>query len=97
MNAPAPLTAALFAAVLSAIALGAASCSTVAPSSETPAEKNVTEKFDLAKCQVLEPSLYRCPGVDSPLCDPDFNRFGVQCLKVTKSGVLLQELPFYQM
>jgi hypothetical protein len=70
-----------------------AGCSAVTPSSETTAQKLATANFDLAKCEELEPYLYRCPGVDRPLCDPDFARAPIQCLKITKSGVLLQELP----
>jgi len=70
-----------------------AGCAAVTPSSETPAQKAATASFDLTKCEQLEPYLYRCPGVDRPLCDPDFARAPIQCLKITKSGVLLQELP----
>ncbi len=74
-------------------ALIAAGCGAVTPSSETLAEKRESAQFDLSKCQDLEPGLYRCPGVDRPLCDPDFERLEVQCLKITKHGVLLQALP----
>jgi len=70
-----------------------AGCSAVTPTTETTAEKLATANFDLSKCEVLEPSLYRCPGIDAPLCDPDFERNGVQCVKITRSGVLLQEFP----
>jgi hypothetical protein len=65
-----------------------AGCSSAQPSAENP---EITS-FDLSKCQVLEPSLYRCPGTDKALCDPDFSRNDVQCVKITKSGVLLQQL-----
>jgi hypothetical protein len=73
--------------------LAVAGCSSVTPSSETPAQKYASANFDLSKCEVLEPSLYRCPGVDRPLCDPDFSRDEVECVKITKSGVLLQAFP----
>jgi len=69
------------------------SCSTGAPPQETAQQKQALAQFDLAKCQTLEPSLYRCPGIDAPLCDPDFERNSVQCVKVTKGGVLLQAFP----
>ncbi len=82
------------AAILAAIALlGPAGCSSVRPSSETTVEKTASANFDLTKCEVLEPGLYRCPGVDAPLCDPDFSREPIQCLKITKSGILIQQLP----
>ena len=60
---------------------------------ETPQQRQALAQFDLAKCQELEPSLYRCPGIDAPLCNPDFERNSVQCVKITKDGVLLQQFP----
>lgn len=68
-----------------------AGCSSSTPP-ETSAEKKAVANFDLGKCEALEPSLYRCPGSDKPLCDPDFARNEVQCVKVTKDGVILQQL-----
>jgi len=79
-------------AVLS-ISLLVTACSTAMPEQETPQQKQALTNFDLAKCENLEPSLYRCPGTDRPLCDPDFARNEVQCVKITKSGVLLQAFP----
>lgn len=73
--------------------LGAGACSTGAPPQETAQQKTAMAQFDLAKCETLEPSLYRCPGIDAPLCDPDFERNSVQCVKITKGGVLLQAFP----
>ena len=73
--------------------LGIYACSTGAPPPETAQQKQAAAQFDLAKCENLEPSLYRCPGSDVPLCDPDFERNSVQCVKITKSGVLLQAFP----
>jgi hypothetical protein len=73
--------------------LSVCSCSTGAPPQETARQKQALAQFDLAKCQTLEPSLYRCPGIDAPLCDPDFERNSVQCVKITKGGVLLQAFP----
>ncbi len=69
-----------------------AGCASVQPSSETAAQEQAIQNFDLSKCQVLEPSLYRCPATDQALCDPDFARNDVQCVKITKTGVLLQQL-----
>jgi len=68
-------------------------CSSAPPPQETTAQKAAIGQFDLAKCETLEPSLYRCPGLDAPLCDPDFERTAVQCVKITKDGVLLQAFP----
>jgi hypothetical protein len=70
-----------------------AACSATSPAPATPAEKRLLTQFSLSQCEMLEPSLYRCPGIDAPLCDPDFERNSVQCVKITKDGVLLQQLP----
>ena len=75
-----------------AVAL-AGGCSSAPPPEEASTQKRATAQFDLAKCETLEPSLYRCPGLDAPLCDPDFERTAVQCVKITKDGVLLQAFP----
>ncbi|MHB8381439.1 MAG: hypothetical protein ACYDC3_03740 [Candidatus Binataceae bacterium] len=75
------------------IVLIASGCSSNTPSTAIPATRSGTVTFDLSRCEPLEPSLYRCPGIDSPLCTPDFDRIEVQCVKITKSGELLQELP----
>ncbi|HKF28862.1 MAG TPA: hypothetical protein VKB29_06520 [Candidatus Binataceae bacterium] len=83
---------------LCAVAIAAAlahvcACSSAPPPQETTAQKAAIGQFDLAKCETLEPSLYRCPGLDAPLCDPDFERNAVRCVKITKDGVLLQAFP----
>jgi hypothetical protein len=83
----------LCAVAMAAALAGVCACSSAPPPEETSAQKGAIAQFDLAKCETLEPSLYRCPGLDAPLCDPDFERNAVQCVKVTKDGVLLQAFP----
>ncbi|HVA81478.1 MAG TPA: hypothetical protein VNF29_11185 [Candidatus Binataceae bacterium] len=73
--------------------LALAGCSAFTPSSETLAQKAATANFDLAKCEMIESFLYRCPGADEPMCDPDFARLPIRCIKITKSGVLLELVP----
>jgi hypothetical protein len=80
-------------AAVSIALFGVYACSTGAPPQETAPQKEALAQFDLAKCETLEPSLYRCPGIDAPLCDPDFERTSVQCVKITRNGVLLQAFP----
>jgi hypothetical protein len=71
--------------------LAAAGCSPATPPpGATEAQMQEAARFDLSKCEILEPSLYRCPGTDKPICDPDFSRNEVECIKVTKNGVILQ-------
>ena len=85
--------ATLFLSLVVASSSFATGCSTSPPPQATPNQKQAAAEFDLAKCETLEPSLYRCPGIDKPLCDPDFDRVSVQCVKITKTGVLLQAFP----
>jgi len=80
-------------AAVAASLTGVVACSTSTPAQETVQQRRAMAQFDLAKCEALEPSLYRCPGIDAPLCDPDFERNAVQCVKITKDGVLLQAFP----
>jgi hypothetical protein len=83
----------LGAVAMAAALAGFCACSSAPAPKETSAQKGEVAQFDLAKCETLEPSLYRCPGLDAPLCDPDFERNAVQCVKITKDGVLLQAFP----
>jgi hypothetical protein len=83
----------LCAVAMAAVLAGFCACSSAPAPKETSAQKGEVAQFDLAKCETLEPSLYRCPGLDAPLCDPDFERNAVQCVKITKDGVLLQAFP----
>jgi hypothetical protein len=83
----------LGAVAMAAALAGFCACSSAPAPRETSAQKREVAQFDLAKCETLEPSLYRCPGLDAPLCDPDFERNAVQCVKITKDGVLLQAFP----
>ena len=66
-------------------------CSSQPESAQTAAANQVAMKFDLSQCQQLEPSLFKCPAVDKPICDPGYNKNQVVCVKVDKSGVLIQQ------
>jgi hypothetical protein len=79
------------AAAAIAVMLAAAGCSPATPPpGATEAQMRQEARFNLAQCEILEPSLYRCPGTDQPVCDPDFSRNEVECIKVTRNGVILQ-------
>ena len=67
-------------------------CSSQPESAQTAAANQIAMKFDLGQCQQLEPSLFKCPAVDKPLCDPGYNKNDVICVKVDKTGVLMQQL-----
>lgn len=70
--------------------LAIAGCS-AQPETPTQAQANqIAMNFDLSKCEVLEPSLYRCPGSDKSICTPGFARADIECLKADNNGVLIQ-------
>jgi hypothetical protein len=82
---------AVLAAAGIAAMLAAAGCSPATPPpGATEAQMQQAARFDLSKCEILEPSLFRCPGTDKPVCDPDFSRNEVECIKVTHNGVILE-------
>ena len=67
-------------------------CSSQPESAQTAAANQVAMKFDLGQCQQLSPSLFKCPALDKPLCDPGYNKNDVICVKVDQTGVVLQQL-----
>ena len=51
---------------------------------------NSGEHFNLGRCNILEPGLFRCPNSEEPLCDPSFARANqVECIKITSNGELI--------
>lgn len=70
--------------MLSAVML--AGCSTTPPPVETNREKRALMSFDLNKCQEIQPSLFKCPELDKPLCNPDFSPMDASCLHIGKHG-----------
>lgn len=54
---------------------------------ERLAAQHADNRIALNQCVVLEPGLYRCPGIEPPLCTPDFARTEVECAKVSSDGV----------
>jgi hypothetical protein len=76
------IPAAVLAASLGMLALGGCS----SQSTEAAPAQPVMANFELSKCQMLEPNLYKCPSVDQPLCTPEFNRTDVNCVRVGPKG-----------
>jgi hypothetical protein len=74
------------------LAVAMSACSAQPESAQTASANQVAMKFDLGQCQQTSPSLYKCPAVDKPLCDPGYNKADVICVKIDKTGVVLQQL-----
>ena len=83
------VTLGLAGAALLALSMGA--CSSQQDSGTTGASNAVSMKFDLAQCQQISPSLYKCPALDKPVCDPGYSQTDVTCVKVDKTGVVIQQ------
>ena len=76
------ISAAALAATLGMLALGG--CST--ENADQPDEKPMAANFQLEKCQMIMPNLYKCPATDQPLCTPEFQRTDVSCVRIGPKG-----------
>jgi len=43
-------------------------------------------KFDLSKCEQIQPNLYKCPAIDKPICTTEYSQPGVECVRIGKKG-----------
>ena len=43
-------------------------------------------KFDLSKCQQINPNIYKCPAIDKPICTTEYSQPGVECVHIGKKG-----------
>ena len=77
---------------VASFAVTMSACSSQPESAQTAAANQVAMKFDLGQCQQISPSLFKCPALDKPLCDPGYNKSDVICVKVDQTGVVLQQL-----
>ena len=81
-----------------AIALGLAfatlcGCSSGTDSAAAANAKQVEVTFDLAQCQSIDQNMYKCPAVDKPICKPQYNPGGVECIKIGKKGSVFVVAP----
>ena len=80
-------------AVLGLLALGG--CSTTADPS--PAQQAVLAKtelhFDINACQEIGANIYKCPAVDKPICNPDYNG-QAECVRIGPNGSVFVESGF---
>jgi predicted component of type VI protein secretion system len=70
--------------VLGLLVLGG--CSSSAPPPAEQASLAKTElHFDLNKCALIEPGLYKCPASDKAICNPDYNG-QAECVRIGPKG-----------
>lgn len=72
---------------------GMTGCSATAPANSGAGVSTAELHFSLNQCQSMGPSLWKCPAIDKPICDPDYVGTDVQCIRVDRSGkILVQQM-----
>lgn len=71
-------------AVLGLLVLGGCSSSEPPPAQQAAMAKTELH-FDLNKCELIEPGLYKCPASDKPICNPDYNG-QAECVRIGPKG-----------
>jgi hypothetical protein len=66
------------------LALGGCSSSTPPPGQVAAMEKTELH-FSLDQCQPLDANLFKCPAMDKPLCNPDYNG-QLECVRIGPKG-----------
>ena len=76
--------ASLALAVLGLLALAGCSSSEPPPAQQAAMAKTELH-FDLNKCELIEPGLYKCPASDKAICNPDYNG-QAECVRIGPKG-----------
>ena len=66
------------------LALGGCSSSTPPPGQVAAMEKTELH-FSLDQCQPLDANLFKCPAMDKPICNPDYNG-QLECVRIGPKG-----------
>lgn len=66
------------------LALGGCSSSTTPPGQVAAMEKTELH-FSLDQCQPLDANLFKCPAMDKPICNPDYNG-QLECVRIGPKG-----------
>jgi hypothetical protein len=72
-------------------------CASSPPTPSTPpaipaATGNAELHFSLDQCQPQGAGLYKCPAIDKPVCNSDYNG-GVQCVRIGPKGSVFVQGP----
>jgi hypothetical protein len=66
--------------------LGGCSSSASAPPPEVAAMEKTELHFSLDQCERMsDANLYKCPAIDKPICNPDYND-QLNCVRVGRDG-----------
>jgi|HubBroStandDraft_6_1064221.scaffolds.fasta_scaffold198343_3 hypothetical protein len=73
--------------------LSLAGCASSTPAPEASTVKSTELSFNINKCEMQGPGLYKCPAIDKPICNPDYTGTPVECLHTDKNGnITVQQL-----
>ena len=75
------------------ILLAGCSSSSAPPSAEEAAIKKTELRFSLDQCQPIEPGVFKCPAIDKPICNPDYNG-QYQCVRIGPKGSVFVQRAF---
>ena len=79
---------------IAAAALMLAGCSSsTLPPAQVAATENVELHFSLDQCLPIETNLFKCPAIDKPICNPDYNG-QLQCVRIGPKGSVFVQKAF---
>jgi len=67
------------------LALGRCSSYTLPPPAQQAALAKTELNSNLGECQQLDANLNKCPAVDKPICNPDYNG-QAECVRIGPKG-----------
>ena len=72
-------------AILGLILSGCSTTTTPVAASEVAAMEKTELHFSPDQCQPLDDNLFKCPGVDKPICNPYYNG-DLECVRIGNKG-----------
>jgi hypothetical protein len=79
-------------AIVLLLTLAACSSSSTSSASQQAALAKTELHLDLNACQDLGAGLYKCPAIDQPICNPNYNG-QVQCVRIGPKGSVFVDTP----
>ena len=72
-------------AMLGLLLSGCSTTTAPVAASEVAAMEKTELHFSLDQCQPLDDNLFKCPGVDKPICNPYYNG-DLECVRIGNKG-----------
>lgn len=75
-------------ATLGVLAVGG--CSSSPPPPGMKKLEQVELRFSIDQCQPIDTGIFKCPAIDKPICNPDYNG-QVECVRIGPKGSVFVE------